>query len=172
MTTKSWLPFHRPTQAPARRDTPRNAFDVMQQEMDRMLSGFLDDTWMTRPGRTNNPWFGDFSASRFSPSVDVTDEKTHLRITAEMPGMDKDDVEIEVHDGALMLKGEKRAEEKSEEHGYYRTERSFGAFQRVIPLPDDVDGTKAEAHFEKGVLTVRMPKVEPRQARKVEIRDA
>jgi len=100
-------------------------------------------------------WFGDFSPSVFQPCIDVVDDGDALRITAELPGMDRQDVEILVEDDALVLRGEKKLESKSEEKGCYRLERAFGSFQRVIPLPDGVDVDHAEASFKKAVLTVR-----------------
>jgi HSP20 family protein len=66
-----------------------------------------------------------------------------------------------VHEGALTLRGHKKHEETKDGEGCYRTERYFGSFQRTIPLPLDVDRDKAEAKFEKGVLTVRLPKAQP-----------
>jgi len=104
-------------------------------------------------------WFRDFSPSVFQPRIDVVDDGDVLRITAELPGMDREDVEILLEDDALVLRGEKRLESKSEEQGCYRLERAFGSFQRVIPLPDGVDVDRAEANFEKAVLTIRIPKI-------------
>jgi HSP20 family protein len=103
-------------------------------------------------------WFGDFSPSVFQPRIDVVDDGEALRITAELPGMDRDDVELLVEEDTLVLRGEKHLESKSEEEGCYRLERAFGSFQRVIPLPDGVDVDDAEARFDKGVLTIRLPK--------------
>jgi HSP20 family protein len=104
-------------------------------------------------------WFGDFSPRMFQPRIDVVDDGDALRISAELPGMDRQDVEILVEDDALVLRGEKRLESKSEEQGCYRLERAFGSFQRMIPLPADVDIDRAEARFDKAVLTIRLPKI-------------
>jgi HSP20 family protein len=103
-------------------------------------------------------WFGDFSASEFQPRIDVTDEGDALRIVAELPGMTRDDVELEVIDDMLVVSGDKRFESTSEEQGCYRVERSFGHFQRAVPLPAGIDLERAEARFENGVLTLRVPK--------------
>ncbi|MBP0588252.1 Hsp20/alpha crystallin family protein [Paraburkholderia sp. LEh10] len=117
-------------------------------------------------------WFGDFSASGFQPRIDVTDEGDALRIVAELPGMTRDDVELEVIDDMLIMSGDKRFESKSEEQGCYRVERSFGHFQRAVPLPAGVDLDRAEARFENGVLTLRVPKAagEPAPKRRIEIK--
>ena len=73
--------------------------------------------------------------------------------------MDRQDLQIAVEGKSLVLSGEKKLESKTKENGCYRTERAFGKFQRLIPLPDDIDFEHAEASFDKGVLTVRLPKI-------------
>jgi len=117
-------------------------------------------------------WFGDFSPSRFEPRVDVIDDGDALRIVAELPGLSREDVELEVVEDMLVLTGEKRIESKSDEKGCYRVERAFGEFQRAIPLPSGVDLDRAEASFENGVLTVRVPKAanEPAAKRRLDIK--
>lgn len=117
-------------------------------------------------------WFGDFSPSMFQPRIDVVDDGDALRITAELPGLERQDLEVLVEDEFLVLRGEKKLESKNEEKGCYRLERAFGTFQRMIPLPDGVDADRAEAKFEKGVLTLRLPKTrtEKSAARRLEIK--
>jgi HSP20 family protein len=117
-------------------------------------------------------WFGDFSPSRFLPRLDVIDHGDALRIVAELPGLSREDVEHEVVEDMLVLNGEKRIESKSDEKGCYRVERAFGQFQRAIPLPSGVDLERAEANFENGMLTVRVPKAakEPAATRRIEIK--
>jgi HSP20 family protein len=89
-----------------------------------------------------------------------------------LPGLSREDVELEVVEDMLVLTGEKRIESKSDEKGCYRVERAFGQFQRAIPLPSGVDLERAEAKFENGVLTVRVPKAanEPAAKRRLEIK--
>ena len=105
-------------------------------------------------------WFGDFSPSAFEPRIDVVDDNDAIRVSAELPGMDKQDLQVLIDEGTLSLKGEKKLESKANEKGCYRVERAFGRFERVIPLPDGVDTKRAEAAFDKGVLTVRLPKTD------------
>ena len=109
-------------------------------------------------GATGGHWFGDFSPSLFQPRVDIVDDGDALRVTAELPGMEKEDLEVIVEDGFLVLRGDKRCDKKQEEEGCYRLERAFGSFQRIVPLPEGVDLDHAEARFERGVLTLRLPK--------------
>jgi HSP20 family protein len=117
-------------------------------------------------------WFGDFSSSRFQPRIDVVDDGDELRITAELPGMDRGDLQTSIEDGVLVLRGEKKQDTRSEENGCYRLERAYGAFTRTIPLPDGIDTDKVDAKFDNGVLTLRLPK--PASARsavkKIEIK--
>jgi len=109
-------------------------------------------------------WFGDFSPNLFQPHIDVVDDGEALRLTAELPGMERKDIELLIEDDYLMLRGEKKVEAKSEEKGCYRLERAFGRFQRMIPLPDGLDTGRAEARFENGTLTLRIPKLEQAKA--------
>jgi HSP20 family protein len=109
-------------------------------------------------GTSGGRWFGNYSPGLFQPRIDVVDDGDALRISAEMPGMDKQDLELIVEDGFLVMRGEKRVDAKKDEKGCYRLERAFGSFERVVPLPEGVDLEHAEARFADGVLTLRLPK--------------
>jgi HSP20 family protein len=117
-------------------------------------------------------WFGDFSPSRFQPRIDVVDDGDALRIVAELPGLSRDDVKLEVIENMLVLSGNKQIESKGEEKGCYRVERAFGQFQRAIPLPSGVDLDRADTRFDNGVLTIRVPKAggTNQTAKQIEIR--
>ncbi|TDF62131.1 Hsp20/alpha crystallin family protein [Cupriavidus sp. L7L] len=116
-------------------------------------------------------WFGDFSSSRFQPRIDVVDDGSSLRITAELPGMDREDLQTSIEDAPLVLRGEKTQDVQREENGCYRLERAYGAFMRSIPLPDGVDLDHIDAKFDRGILTLRLPKTGARQSavRKIEV---
>jgi HSP20 family protein len=105
----------------------------------------------------------------WSPAVDVTEKEDELLVTAELPGMRHEDLEVEVSDGVLTIKGEKR--EEREEKGARRRvwERSYGAFERTFSLPRSVDADKVAAEFEQGVLTVHLPKTKQAQGRRVQV---
>jgi HSP20 family protein len=105
-------------------------------------------------------WFGDYSPNTFLPSIDITDEQDSLLVTAELPGMDKNDIQLLIEGDVLTLRGQKKNTDESKEKGVYRTERYYGYFHRTIPLPGDIDSDKVEAKFDKGLLTVRFPKKE------------
>jgi HSP20 family protein len=136
-------------------------FRMMQELLDPVGGGKVDR------------WFGDFSPRIFEPRIDVVDDDDALRVTAEVPGMEREDLEVVAENKTLLLGGEKKLESKSNEKGCYRTERAFGRFQRAIPLPDGIDLDHAEASFDKGVLTIRIPKstaTEKSSAKHIEIK--
>jgi HSP20 family protein len=124
----------------------------------RAMEDFLHDPFAARGALER--WFGDFSSSRFQPRIDVVDEGKILRVSVELPGMEREDLTISVEDGAMVLRGEKKQDVHSEEDGCYRLERAYGAFTRTIPMPENADPDHALAKFDKGVLTLTVPKRE------------
>lgn len=132
----------------------------MRERMDRMFDDFFRDPF---PG-FDLDWPRPLSTGSISPSVDIEDKGKELKVSAELPGMDQNDVEVSLTDDALSIRGEKKAEETEEHDGYYVSERSYGSFSRVIPLPVEVESDKVKAKFKKGVLTVRLPKSEKAKA--------
>ena len=106
-----------------------------------------------------------------SPNVDVAETDKEIKVTAKLPGLDEKDIEVDIRDNALTIKGEKRAEKEEKDKTFYPSERSYGMFQRVIGLPAEVQEDKVEAEFSKGVLTIRLPKSPAAQkmSRKIEI---
>lgn len=173
-----WFPFkfkrRKAGEAVQKADKPEVVADpYVHTPMSALMRTFFSEPFFRDPFRSAEMerFFGDFSPERFSPNVDVVDEESHLRVTAELPGMDKDDVQVTVDEQGLTIRGEKRHEQESNENGCYRTERAYGSFMRIVPLPRDIDRESFEAKFDKGVLTVRVAKKaqpEPAQ-RKIEI---
>jgi len=140
------------------------------EEMDRMFDSFLRRGWM-RPWRLEWPSFPELTLPEMRmPKVDVIDRDNEVVVRAEVPGVDKKDIDISMSDGTVTIKGETRHEEKEEKGDYYRCEISHGAFARTVALPAEVDGTKAKANFKDGVLELTVPKLEKakRHAIKVE----
>lgn len=160
---RHWLPFKREeNKAPtvsAELPSAMHPFMEMRREMDELFRRFMDTPLepMNLMPRFEE-WYGDFTPARFSPSLDIADEKDHIRVVMELPGMTEKDIEVTLSSDTLHIRGEKRLEEKTEEEGYYRTERSYGSFERRIPLPLEVEPEGVEARFDKGVLTVRLKK--------------
>ncbi|MFN9758916.1 MAG: Hsp20/alpha crystallin family protein [Planctomycetota bacterium] len=162
---KTWSPFrflrheknHDRTPARAGNGSPRGFADF-RGEVERMIERVWSDPFASL--ETPDRWFGDFRQGAFTPKLDVTDDKDALRVAVEIPGVELKDLDLECQDGLLTIKGEKRHEETKKEEGCYRTERSYGWFQRTVPLPAEIDASKAEARFDTGGLTVRPPKPE------------
>ncbi len=96
----------------------------------------------------------------FIPRVDIREQDHEMTVTAELPGLSEKEVKVELEDHAVILSGEKKEESQEKTRTGYRTERRYGSFHRVIPLPAKGDAEKAKAEFRKGVLTVTVPKME------------
>src|SRR6201988_896711 len=111
--------------------------------------------------------------SRWTPQIEMFEREGQLHIRADLPGMNKDDVQIEVEDDAVILRGERREERREEREGMYRTEVSYGSFYREIPLPNNVDAENASANFREGVLEITMPMSQSEgRGRRLEIQDS
>jgi HSP20 family protein len=94
----------------------------------------------------------------FVPSVDISEDEKSFLVTADLPGMKPEDINIQVENNVLTLRGERKQEAKSDKQGYHRVERHHGSFQRSFTLPEGVDADKIEANVENGTLTLRVPK--------------
>lgn len=111
----------------------------------------------------------DFGVVGWSPAVDIYETVDTLVIKAEIPGVEKDDVSIEVKDNILKLRGERKLEKEVKEENYHRMECSYGSFQRIFTLPTSVDQDKISATFKNGMLEVTLPKKEEKKPRQIEI---
>jgi len=92
------------------------------------------------------------------PQVDIGATDKEYSITLEVPGVDEKDVTVEIANNTMTIRGEKKQEKEEKEKNYYRVERSYGSFQRVLSLPEDADQDDVKATFKKGVLTIKMPR--------------
>lgn len=108
------------------------------------------------------------NVSRWVPTVDVIEEQDLYVLKADLPGVDRKDIEITFEDGALTLKGERSESAESDHDGYQRIERSYGKFQRTFRMPENIDAESITAKSEQGVLEVRVPKQEKAQ-KKIEV---
>jgi HSP20 family protein len=132
----------------------------LQGEMNRLFNTLFDP-----PGSGG----GNAGARRWVPAMDLVETEDALVLRADLPGMDEGDVRIEVEDGVLSVSGERKAEHAEREQGFYRLERAFGQFARTLTLPKGVDPEAVTAHFDRGVLEVRIPKPETVKPRRIEI---
>lgn len=128
---------------------------TLQTEMSRLFDSFFEGFDVVPFGKTG------LAQAGVMPKVDVSETKDAVQVTAELPGMKEDDVEVTLADGHLVIQGEKRAEKEETDKNFYRVERSYGSFHRSIPLPTEVDDQKVDASFQNGVLKIVLPKVAP-----------
>jgi HSP20 family protein len=122
--------------------------------------------------RLFNTLFEDRSTAaqqRWMPAMDLVEADDHFVLKADLPGLAEGDVSIEVRDNALTISGERKAEHEARERGWYRVERSFGRFSRSLSLPDGIDADAISAAFDRGVLSVTIPKPEQRKPRRIQI---
>ncbi len=136
--------------------TPYDRLSTLRDEFNRLFE------WPVAQG--NGRLF-----SGWSPALDVFDEKDHLVVKLELPGMKKEEIEISLHEGALTVSGERKQESKETEGETFRSERYVGKFQRSVTLPTPVDGNHVKASYQDGVLTVELPKTEEAKPKRIEV---
>lgn len=115
-------------------------------------------------------WFDDeLTMGNWKPAVDIYDNDDNIVIKAELPGVESKDVEVEVKDRVLTLKGERCHEKEVKEENYHRKEMAFGKFQRSFTLPGDIDADKIKADFKDGILKIDIPKPEENKPKKISV---
>jgi HSP20 family protein len=117
-------------------------------------------------------WNGGSVASAWLPACDVIEDKDHLKIAVELPGVRPEDVKVSVENNALTIRGEKRQESEDKGQRWHRYERSYGAFERTFTLPSTVDAEKVQATVNDGVLTLLLPKSERAKPREIPVKTA
>src|SRR4051812_27976661 len=132
MAMTDLIPWRKSNDSLAQRSVANDPFMQLRRQIDDMFGGMLGDA----AGRIN---LMDWTGRTFLPSIDLNETAKEIRVTAELPGMEQKDVEVSLLEGALCLKGEKHEQHEEEKGDVYRSERQYGAFQRVIPLPAEVD---------------------------------
>lgn len=143
---------------PASTGTVWDELRRMREEMDRFMNSVFGGTGLAPRG-----------VSEWTPAMDVVETADEFVVTAELPGLGKDDIEIEIENNILTIRGEKKEERREKEERHYVYERRFGGFTRSFTLPTNVDPDRVSARFENGVLTVTLPKTEEARGRRVEI---
>jgi len=132
---------------------------LLQQEIDRLFDGFARNL----SGRV---------AGALMPNMDMSESDKEIEITAELPGLEEKDVQLNVADNILTIRGEKKNEREEKDKDYHLLERNYGSFMRTVELPPGVDPDSIKAVIAKGVLKVTVPKPAPSQARKIEVKPA
>ena len=129
-------------------------FDALRRQIDRVFEEFP----LRKSVTEFEPFERFLAGGPATPPVDLVEKDKAYEITAELPGLDDKNVEIKLSNGVLTISGEKKEEKEEKEEGYYFSERRYGSFKRAFRLPEGVDADKIEASFDKGVLTIRLPK--------------
>jgi len=128
------------------------------------MTCLLDDSLFRydRPGE-------EVARGMWSPAVDMFEKNDHLVIKAELPGMGKKDINLDLKDGVLTLRGERKHENEVQNENFYRREMSYGKFVRTFRLPSDVDPEKIKAEFQNGLLTIEVPKPEQHKPKQITV---
>jgi len=138
--------------------------DIMgiQDEMNRAFDRiFSRDPWEDRE---------DLSSSGWNPSVDISESKDEFVVSAELPGMKKDDIHVTYTNGVLKIEGERKKEKEEKDTNYHRVERTFGKFCRTFQLPTMVQSGKISADFKDGILLIHLPKAEELKPKEIEVK--
>ncbi len=156
MAITDLIPWKRDeTNVPIRRGNEENTLLDLRSQMNRMFDEFFQ-----RPfGLGSFLGERDFGGT-FAPQLDVTETDKEVTISAELPGLEPEDIDISLDRDVLTISGEKRAEKEDKGARYYRVERSYGSFYRSIPLPSEIEAEKIDASFQRGVLKVILPKTQ------------
>jgi len=143
-------PWKRKKSSPATNTRPANLFER-----------FFDEPFLSA--------FDPFNRSAWWPRVDVREGRSSITVEAEIPGMDKEDIDLSIEDRYLHIKGKKSKENEESREGYYRVERSYGYFNRSVELPAPVDGTSVDAKYKRGVLKVKLKKIKENGTKRIRI---
>lgn len=136
-------------------------FDKLQSSMNSLFSDF---------GRTRAlSGSAEAFSSSFSPACDIEESAGHYVLSFDLPGLSKDDIQINVQEGQLTVSGERKEERKTDDKFGKRIERSYGSFERSFSLPPNVDADNVEANYENGVLTLAVPKAETVKPKEIKV---
>ncbi|MFN2233492.1 MAG: Hsp20/alpha crystallin family protein [Anaerolineales bacterium] len=155
------------TSVPVRHRQEEDAFLDLRSQMNRLFDDFFE-----RPFGLNSFLGESDLMSDFAPRLDISETEKEISISAELPGMEPEDIHISLDHNTLTISGEKRAEKEEKDKRFHRVERSYGSFHRSIPLSDDVNEDKIDATFKRGVLKVKLPKtqVAQKQSKRIAIK--
>lgn len=152
-------------------DYGSNPLIALRAQMDRLFDDFFGGRLMRSGSLWDRPFSEEFGFSLPTPRVDLVEKDNEVVVTAELPGIDENEVEVTLEEGGLTIRGEKKSEEKREEGRSVISERRYGSFERRLALPEGIDEDNCSASFDKGVLTVRLKRRPEaiRQAKRIPI---
>ena len=174
MNLRTLMPFSDNRGTPMRPEV--GFFGPLQREIDRLFDDFARLTTLGAPGQqgSQDQQGSQNLVQNLVPRLDVTEADKEIVITAEMPGLERKDVEISIDDDILTIRGEKKveAQEGDKDKNYQVAERAYGVFLRMIQLPPGIDPSKIQAVMSKGVLKITLPKPARNETRKIEVKEA
>ncbi len=132
----------------------------MRSEIDRLFGSMLSQGAFDTAAPADGDW---------APAIDVYESDDRVVVKTELPGMNEDDIEVDILGDTLTIKGEKKKEEESKDAHYHRLERVYGSFHRSVTLPGEVESAKAKATFKGGVLEIDLPKTEAAKPRQIKV---
>jgi HSP20 family protein len=151
-----------------RRESPFSLFQEMDRMFDNLWRNFDETFWPFRRRRYEPVKWEELPFYR-TPLTNITEDEKNYNISAEIPGLNKGDIQITIHDGMLEVKGEQKEEKKEEKEGYVRREYSSASYYRAFNLPENIDENSIDASLDKGILNVKIPKKEPEKKEKKRI---
>lgn len=160
------LPWRKKEAELVKHEAPAGPLEEARQRIDELFDNFFDGFGVPRMFPTRR--FGSTVAD-LSPSFDITETEDDVKVTAELPGMDEKDIEVNLDNNVLTIRGEKREERDETKKNYHVRERSYGGFERSFPLPEGLDREHVRATFKKGVLDVTLHKTERAKAQSKKI---
>lgn len=142
------------------RRNPTSVLPTLQNRLNRVFEDMFPEIRET----------ADIGLMEWRPMVDTYEKDNSVVVKAELPGVKKEDISINVKNNVLSISGERKHEEDVKEENYYKCERFYGKFQRTFALPDNVDADKVDATYKDGILEITMPKTEERSTKKIEVK--
>ncbi len=145
--------------------SPMKELEEMRRDMERLFEDFFEPL----PRRRRRWWGKQAEGGVIVPSIEMYDRKNEIVLRVEIPGVDKQDIDLTITENNLTIKGEIKREEEVKEEDFYASELSYGGFARSIPLPVEVDSTKATATYKNGILEIVLPKKEEAKPREIKV---
>ena len=139
---------------------PERGLASLRREMNWLFRRFFEE---------EEEWPIETWKGKWAPALDVEETEDEIMVKAEIPGVDPKDIELTIAGDCLRIRGEKKQEKEEKKKNYHRIERNYGAFQRSVRLPAEIDSEKAKADYKKGVLHITLPKVEKARSKEIKI---
>ncbi len=153
------LPVHTTSRTKPQRQL-QGPIGQLHREMDQLFDQFFSGFGFTPSGAVG-PFSSALTDGLLKPTLDIGASDREYAISIEVPGVEQKDIKLEIAHNTLTIRGEKKQEKEEKEKNFYRMERSYGAFQRVLSLPEDADQDSINATFKNGVLKIAMPRKKP-----------